>query len=180
MALPTDACSDKRGCRARPLLDALTRRAPRRSLRIVGVTRRPVFDIYGKRGIGFAAGIGDRAVVVSIAGMPGKRTRRVVLSKVVLHELGHAFGLGHCADAMCLMAMGAELSWMNNFCPHCRSELRHNGLAARRVRAPPWPPPKRVKPETRRLLRELDSAGSEIILMPDSRIGSGTRRTAAR
>jgi predicted Zn-dependent protease len=155
MPLPVDACSDERGCRARALLDALTRRAPRRSLRIVGVTRRPVFDIYGEHGIGFAGG--------------------VVLSKVVLHELGHAFGLGHCADPTCLMAMGAELSWMFNFCPRCRSGLKRNGLAVRRVKVLPWPPPKRVKPETRRLLRRLDRAGAEIILMPDSEISSGKR-----
>lgn len=48
-------------------------------------------------------------------------------TKVVIHELGHAFGLIHCAVPTCIMRPGTYVEDIDqkklNFCPACREKL---------------------------------------------------------
>ncbi|MBE0653950.1 MAG: archaemetzincin family Zn-dependent metalloprotease [Bacteroidales bacterium] len=48
-------------------------------------------------------------------------------SKVVLHELGHTFGLIHCLDPVCIMRSGTYVEDLDqkdvHFCHSCREEL---------------------------------------------------------
>jgi len=51
-------------------------------------------------------------------------------AKVVIHELGHAFGLIHCTTSNCIMRPGTYVEDIDqksrNFCPNCRKKLENN------------------------------------------------------
>lgn len=54
------------------------------------------------------------------------------LSKVVLHELGHAFGLTHCLEPSCVMRSSTYVEDIDQkkaaFCAGCRRELETGGI----------------------------------------------------
>jgi archaemetzincin len=54
------------------------------------------------------------------------------LAKECIHELGHTFGLIHCADARCAMARSASLAHVDvkraALCGDCRTRLREHQL----------------------------------------------------
>ena len=56
-------------------------------------------------------------------------------SKVVLHELGHTFGLIHCMDPVCIMRSSTYVEDLDqkeaHFCRHCKKELIENTNATR-------------------------------------------------
>jgi archaemetzincin len=56
---------------------------------------------------------------------PGLFLERVV--KEAIHELGHTFGLGHCADPRCVMSFSNSISDVDAksaaFCPDCKKKL---------------------------------------------------------
>ena len=55
--------------------------------------------------------------------------------KEVMHELGHAFGLGHCPNSRCVMSFSNSLidvdrkSW--RYCVNCFTKLRSRGIGVR-------------------------------------------------
>jgi archaemetzincin len=58
------------------------------------------------------------------------------LLKVSLHELGHNFGLQHCANTHCIMtdAKGKDnLANENDFCAQCRKTLASKGFEPQRI-----------------------------------------------
>ena len=54
------------------------------------------------------------------------------LSKVVLHELGHAFGLTHCLEPSCVMRSSTYVEDIDQkkaaFCAGCRKKLETGGM----------------------------------------------------
>ena len=83
---------------------------------------------YGIMGLGFQPGA---ACVVSDfrlhANNPSEKQLRERIFKTVIHELGHNFGLPHCADTNCIMAdKKGKLTQdkENGLCENCRRKVR--------------------------------------------------------
>jgi archaemetzincin len=107
-----------------------------RAQRVLGVTD---VDLYAG-GLNFVFGIaqpGGPACVISLFrlhfGADEERFRARAL-KEAMHELGHTFGLGHCADSGCVMWFSNTLAETDRkgaaFCPRCAEKLRlTRGLA---------------------------------------------------
>jgi archaemetzincin len=55
------------------------------------------------------------------------------LVKEVLHELGHAFGLTHCAESKCVMSLATHIGLVDSkeqrYCGHCGEHLVHRFAA---------------------------------------------------
>ena len=56
------------------------------------------------------------------------------LQELMLHELGHAFGLPHCKDEQCMMVdaeHGYKFAQTQSFCSSCRTYLNSKGWTLR-------------------------------------------------
>jgi len=118
------------------LLRWLASERPPESGALVGITDRDLFIpvltfVYGE------AKLGGGVAVVSTArlgGGPGKAAEpRLFVSRLVkecVHELGHAFGLLHCAEVRCVMARSMNLLQVDAkgsaLCRDCRIRLREH------------------------------------------------------
>ncbi len=89
------------------------------------------FDLY-EEGLNFVFGeaeMGGRNAVVSLYRLrhPDERILFERTFKEVNHELGHTFGLGHCADPLCVMSFSNSVVDVDRkrreFCPTCRRAL---------------------------------------------------------
>ena len=132
---PAAAFSPKRGqWSSVAFLEALLARVPPAAARVLGVTERDLFVpvlsfVYGQ------AQLGGRVAVVSLArlrpefhglpGAPAALARRAATEAV--HEVGHTFGLVHCADRRCPMSLSIDLPDLDGKtatpCPACRAML---------------------------------------------------------
>jgi archaemetzincin len=61
-------------------------------------------------------------------GLPSDETLlRERVTKEVLHELGHTFGLTHCAESKCVMSLATHIGLVDNkeerYCTHCGAHL---------------------------------------------------------
>ncbi|SPF53269.1 Peptidase, zinc-dependent [Candidatus Sulfopaludibacter sp. SbA4] len=118
-----------------PVLEMLARACPADALKLLAITGRDLFIpvltfVYGQ------AQLGGRVGVMSLArlrqefyGLPP--SREVFLdrtSKEALHEAGHMFGLVHCADRGCAMALATNIRQIDlkraMFCASCAAQLR--------------------------------------------------------
>lgn len=116
------------------IMKRLLESAPAGAGRVLGITGRDIFIpvlsfLFGQ------AQLGGRVALVSVArlrqefyGMPALANRleeRAV--KESLHELGHTFGLTHCPDTRCAMALSTNLQQVDTkdsaFCSGCRSRI---------------------------------------------------------
>lgn len=117
------------------VLEMLARICPGDALKLLAVTGRDLFIpvltfVYGH------AQLGGRVAAISLArlrqefyGLPPNR--EVFLDrayKEALHEMGHTFGLVHCTDRSCAMALGTNIRQIDAkraaFCEPCRAQLR--------------------------------------------------------
>jgi archaemetzincin len=113
--------------------------------RVLGVTERDLFVpvlsfVYGQ------AQLEGRVAVVSLARLrsefhglpadPDALARRAAAEAV--HEIGHTFGLVHCADRRCPMSLSIDVSDLDRKtaepCPSC-SALAEGSLEMKRARA---------------------------------------------
>lgn len=114
------------------LLNFLSRRVGRNE-KIVGLTHRDMgknrdsIPLFGIMGLGNRGG--NQCVVSSVRVY--KRGRRPDnLYKVVVHELGHTWGLGHCTVKTCYLRDakgGNPLNEETGFCDECKSYLNKRG-----------------------------------------------------
>ena len=134
--------------RAERLLNWLQSHAPADAKKIVGLTSADIstqkddVEDWGVLGLGSLDG---RACVLS-----SYRARRGVpvqvelarMAKIAVHEVGHTFGLEHCATAGCLMedARGKvkTVDGEDDLCPACRRQLHTGGVEVPGVVRRPW------------------------------------------
>ena len=126
-ALAPEAFDADRGqWRAEPLLALL---AEEPGQRVLGVTEH---DLYAA-GLSFVFGLAQcpgRTALISLARLGLDGDEAVLLErarKEAVHELGHASGLGHCADASCVMHLSNRLADTDRKgaepCPRCTEAL---------------------------------------------------------
>ncbi|WP_457600802.1 archaemetzincin family Zn-dependent metalloprotease [Hydrogenivirga sp.] len=89
------------------------------------------FDLY-EEGLNFVFGeaeLGGRNAVVSVFRLrhPNERVTFDRTFKEVNHEIGHTFGLTHCADTRCVMSFSNSLADVDRktryFCKTCLNKL---------------------------------------------------------
>jgi archaemetzincin len=140
VVLPTKPLPDaayykpRRRYRAEKLLSALEGMMPSGEDKIVGLTEVDISTTKGEYPDWGIFGLGNmpgQACVVStwrLSSRKSQQTFRKRLGKVVVHELGHTFGLDHCPVRGCLMedARGrvSTVDRETGFCESCRAKLR--------------------------------------------------------
>ena len=84
----------------------------------------PTFGIFG------IGSVGDHVAVISSTLPSRKKHSDEHLVKLMMHELGHSFGLNHCKDEHCFMVdaeHGNKFSKTLSFCPQCKAFLNRKG-----------------------------------------------------
>ena len=66
---------------------------------------------------GFASTSGGFVVV---------RGEKSFLRETIIHEIGHTFGLGHCDDMSCIMAINNDEYDSGTFCDKCRNKISNH------------------------------------------------------
>ncbi len=120
--------------RADTLIHWLRQRKPLKSRLIMGFTTKDISttkgdaEDYGVMGLGFQpgeAGVVSTHRIYPSATSPENALRR--LFKVVVHEMGHNFGLPHCPRQYCIMADAdgkMKLDKERRLCDDCRKKLK--------------------------------------------------------
>lgn len=120
--------------RAEKLLDFLGSKLPKDGTRIVGLTHSDISmtkgEVYDWGVLGLAQLGGATGVISSFRCKSGGVSLSLSdrrFSKVVVHELGHCFGLSHCATSHCLMhdveSKIATIDASSDLCTVCRNKL---------------------------------------------------------
>ena len=115
---------------SRPLLEWLMALAPQPDAKLLGITDVDLFIpvltfVFGE------AQLGGSAAIVSTARLrepPAEALIRARLTKESVHEIGHTFGLVHCASPSCVMARSPALPSVDGkeerLCHDCRIRYR--------------------------------------------------------
>lgn len=142
LAIPEGSFDAKRGqYQSVEIMKAVAKSVPEDAARILGVTEvdlaiPTLTFLFGQ------AQLDGEVAVVSLSrlrqefyGLPGDEgllRERVV--KEVLHELGHTFGLTHCAEAKCVMSLATHIGLVDNkderYCARCGVQLVQRSAAA--------------------------------------------------
>ena len=89
----------------------------------------PTFGIFGISYMGDSV-----SVISSLRPRTFKTLSDDDLEELMLHELGHAFGLPHCKDEKCIMVdaeHGYKFAQTQSFCSSCRNYLNKKGWTIR-------------------------------------------------
>lgn len=121
------------------LLDGLLREPPPDAFRVAAVTTAPLQAPGLDQVIGYAR-IGERALIYSTHLLPDYATeaaRRGRVRRVIDHELGHTYGIGHC-EGTCVMRDAEGDTHVDNLPPHYCPE--HRKIAQKRMKQGPSHP----------------------------------------
>ena len=119
---------------ANALLEAITGRAPEDAIKVMGIVRVDLYIpiltyIFGQ------ARLNGRTGVASLYRLRNEhygleRDYDLLIerfSKVILHELGHSFGLIHCSNPICVMRSSTYVEDLDQkdkaYCHRCRAHL---------------------------------------------------------
>lgn len=100
---------------------------------VLGLTKEVIYEpnenspTFGIFGIG---SVGGHVAVISLTLPSRKKHSDEHLVKLMMHELGHSFGLNHCKDEHCFMVdaeHGNKFSKTPSFCPQCKTFLNRKG-----------------------------------------------------
>ena len=100
--------------------------------KVLGITDRDLFIpiltyVYGEAQLGGKAAVVSTARLWEDVDVIGPRLFAERLVKEAIHELGHAFGLVHCATPMCVMTRSSGIRDVDEksheLCPECRERL---------------------------------------------------------
>ena len=119
---------------ANELLEMITRWAPANALKVIGMVRVDLYlpiltYIFGQAKLGGHTGVASLYRLRNeLYGLdPDQELLTCRFSKVIIHELGHTFGLIHCSNPVCVMRSSTyveDLDQKNKqFCIRCRAEL---------------------------------------------------------
>lgn len=132
IALPRDCYNKERNrYNGGELLKDLTKR--RRDNVVLGLTDEVIYqanEISPTYGIFGLSPVGAYVALISSTRPSGKPHTTDHLVKLMLHELGHSFGLRHCKDQHCFMVdaeHGNKFSQTPSFCPNCKQFLNQKG-----------------------------------------------------
>ena len=84
----------------------------------------PTYGIFG------VSPVGASVAVISSTRPSGKQHTNDHLVKLMMHELGHSFGLNHCSNQHCFMVdaeHGNKFSQTPSFCNECKTFLNNKG-----------------------------------------------------
>ena len=84
----------------------------------------PTYGIFG------VSPVGAYVAVISSTRPSGKQHSNDHLVKLIMHELGHSFGLNHCSNQHCFMVdaeHGNKFSQTPSFCNDCKAFLNNKG-----------------------------------------------------
>lgn len=100
----------------------------------LGLTRKIIYDkneispTFGVFGISYIGG--SVSVISSLRPKTLKPLSDDEIEELMLHELGHAFGLPHCKDERCMMVdaeHGNKFAQTQSFCDDCKKYLNNKG-----------------------------------------------------
>ena len=100
---------------------------------VLGLTNEVIYEPNEKSPTFGIFGIGsvDGHVAVISSTLPSRKKHSDEhLIKLMMHELGHSFGLNHCKDEHCFMVdaeHGNKFSKTPSFCPQCKAFLNRKG-----------------------------------------------------
>ena len=89
----------------------------------------PTFGVFGISYMGDSV-----SIISSLRPKTFKTLSDDDLEELMLHELGHAFGLPHCPDEKCMMVdaeHGYKFAQTQSFCSSCRNYLNKKGWTIR-------------------------------------------------
>jgi archaemetzincin len=119
---------------ANKLLKAISERAPQDAIRVIGMVRVDLYIpiltyIFGQAKLGGYTGVASlyRLRNEHYGLEPDYELLIERFSRVIIHELGHTFGLIHCSNPVCVMRSSTYVEDLDqkekHFCHRCRAEL---------------------------------------------------------
>ena len=100
---------------------------------VLGLTDKIIFkanELSPTYGIFGVSPVGAYVAVISSTRPSGKQHSNDHLVKLMMHELGHSFGLNHCSNQHCFMVdaeHGNKFSQTPSFCNDCKAFLNNKG-----------------------------------------------------
>jgi len=124
----------RRQYNANELLKMISERAPHDAIKVIGMVRVDLYIpiltyIFGQAALNGYSGVASlyrlRNEHYGLEPDYGLLIER--FSKVIIHELGHTFGLIHCSNPVCVMRSSTYVEDLDqkekHFCHRCRAEL---------------------------------------------------------